>query len=72
MNARVLVTDVGLIIEFDSGETTGQFAYSLPLYWPGDNALAGSVDVSDDGSVLGLELVGVETEIRLHEKGKLR
>ena len=72
MNARVLVTDVGFIIEFDSGETTGQFAYSLPLHWPGDNALAGSVDVSDDGSVLGLELVGVETEIRLHEEGELR
>lgn len=66
------MTDVGLVIEFDSRETPGEFAYSLPLYWPGDNTLAGSVDVSDDGSVLGLELVGLETEIRLHEKGKLR
>ncbi|HCD1552470.1 hypothetical protein ACOI93_08115 [Corynebacterium striatum] len=65
--------DEGIWLERTDDKDVGEYQYSIPLSFSDDPAsIAGAVDVSSSGEILGVELVMIQQTIanRQPEKGK--
>ncbi|GAB3597952.1 hypothetical protein GCM10027580_28200 [Corynebacterium faecale] len=62
-SATITIRDGALYIEFDESSGRPSFSHSIPLAWA-NGELAGAVDVSEAGDLLGIELIGLEEEIK--------
>ncbi len=64
---------VGITLNRTDDKDVGEYQYSIPLSFSDDPAsIAGAVDVSSSGEILGVELVMIQQTIanRQPEKGK--
>ena len=65
--------DEGIWLERTDDKDVGEYQYSIPLSFSDDPAsIAGAVDVSSSGEILGVELVMIQQVIanRQPEKGE--
>lgn len=56
--------DVGITLKRTDDKDVGEYQYSIPLSFSDDSAsIAGAVDVSSSGEILGVELVMIQQAI---------
>lgn len=62
IQASVIMQKDALYVEMDNQGNKLAFSYSVPLAWA-NGELAGAVDISEDGKIIGIELIGLQAEI---------